>query len=163
MRSERLTYAALGADNIDAFHGLVEDDHVRRYLLDGQLFPRDWTADRIGDSQRLFERRGVGLWLARDRASGALVGFCGFHQIAAPPAEPELVYAMPVACAGKGYATEMARAAITEARNHPGFSTITAAVDAANVASVRVLDKLGFRRGGERPGSFGVVLLLQLD
>ena len=160
MESERLTYAALGADDIDAFHGLIQDDHVRRYLLDGELFPREWSADRIGDSRRLFEQRGVGLWLARDTSTGALVGFCGFLDTGAE--HPELVYALPERFTGKGYATEMARASIAEARRHPDFATIFAAVDEENVASVRVLDKLGFQRTGTRPGSFGAMLLFRL-
>ena len=160
MESKRLTYAALGADDIDAFHGLVQDAHVRRYLLDDKVFPRDWSVDRIGDSQRLFDQRGVGLWLARDTSTGALVGFCGFLDTGAE--HPELVYALSEQFTGKGYATEMARASIAEARRHPDFATILAAVDEVNAASVRVLDKLGFRCAGTRPGSLGAMLLYRL-
>jgi RimJ/RimL family protein N-acetyltransferase len=57
----------------------------------------------------------------------------------------------------------MARAAIAEARRHPGFETIVAGVDAANAASVRVLEKLGFRTAGVQPGAFGDTLVLARD
>jgi RimJ/RimL family protein N-acetyltransferase len=91
------------------------------------------------------------------------VGFCGFLALPAMHPQPQLVYAMFERCTGQGYATEMARAAIAEARRHSGFSTIVASVDEANVASVRVLEKLGFRRAASRPGAFGDVIELMLE
>jgi RimJ/RimL family protein N-acetyltransferase len=41
------------------------------------------------------------------------------------------------------------------AREHGGLTDIRAAVDEPNVASVRVLEKLGFTRTGHVPGAFG--------
>jgi RimJ/RimL family protein N-acetyltransferase len=163
MMSERLKYQPVTHATLDAFHALVQDDHVRRYLMDGQLFPREWSEQRVRDSVSLFDRRGVGLWLAHGRGTGELVGFCGFIEIPTMHREPQLVYAMFERFTGIGYATEMASASIAEARRHPGFSTIVAGVDEVNVASVRVLEKLGFRRAAMHPGSFGDVLLLLLE
>ena len=77
--------------------------------------------------------------------------------------EPQLVYALFERFTGIGYATEMAIASIAEAYRHPGFSTIVAGVDEVNVASVHVLEKLGFRRVATHPGSFGNTLLLLLE
>jgi [ribosomal protein S5]-alanine N-acetyltransferase len=162
MLSERLRYAPLEAAHLEAFHGLVEDDHVRRYLLDGQKFPREWTSARIADSRALFQRRGVGLWLAHERSSGELVGFCGFLEFADQHPEPQLIYALLERFVGRGYATEMARAAIAEARLHPGFVQIIAGVDEVNARSLRLLEKLGFQRFATLQGSFGNLFLLQL-
>jgi [ribosomal protein S5]-alanine N-acetyltransferase len=159
MMSPRLTYAPVGHADLHELHALVEDDHVRRYLLDGQLFPISWTAERIEESKELFLRRGVGLWLAR--AEGELVGFCGFLEMADAHPEPMLVYAVRADFCGRGYATEMAAACIAEARAH-GFKEIVADVDEVNAASVRVLGKLGFQRVEVRQGVFGPLLLMQL-
>jgi [ribosomal protein S5]-alanine N-acetyltransferase len=163
MTSERLTYLPLSLAMLDDFHALVQDDHVRRYLMDGGLFPREWSEQRVRDSISLFDRRGVGLWLAYERKSSELAGFCGFLEIASMHPEPQLVYALFERFTGLGYATEMAVASIAEAFRHPGFSTIVAGVDEVNVASVRILEKLGFRRVATHPGSFGDTLLLLLD
>jgi ribosomal-protein-alanine N-acetyltransferase len=163
MMSERLKYQPVTHATLDDFHALVQDDHVRRYLMDGQLFPREWSEQRVRDSVGLFDRRGVGLWLAHGRGTGELVGFCGFMEIPSIHREPQLVYAMFERFTGIGYATEMASASIAEARRHPGFSTIVAGVDEVNIASVRVLEKLGFRRMAMHKGSFGNVLLLLLE
>ena len=155
MVSPRLRYQPVGLETLDAFHALVQDQHVRRYLMDGEVFPREWSEARVRDSLALFERRGVGLWLAREAGSGAVAGFCGFLELAAIDPEPQLVYALLERFTGRGYATEMARASIAHARTQPAFSEIVAAVDGVNVASVRVLEKLGFARTGTLPGAFG--------
>jgi RimJ/RimL family protein N-acetyltransferase len=163
MLSERLTYQPVTLESVDDFHELVEDAHVRRFLMDGQLFPREWSEQRVQDSINLFERRGVGLWLARQRESDALVGFCGFLEIPSVHADPQLVYAMFERFTGMGYATEMTRTAIAEARRQRGFETIVAAVDEENVASVRVLRKIGFRQVSTQAGSVGKVLVMLLE
>ena len=162
MTSPRLVYAPLAASDLDVFHGLVVDEHVRRFLMDGVVYPREWTAERIADSRTLFARRGVGLWLARDAAEGEVVGFCGFMEFPALHPEPQLVYALFERWTSRGYATEMARAAIAAARARPGFDEIVASVDTPNLASLRVLERLGFERIATRSGSFGDVIVLRL-
>jgi RimJ/RimL family protein N-acetyltransferase len=160
MTSERLKYQPVALATVDDFHSLVQDDHVRRYLMDGELLPRDWSEQRVRDSVSLFERRGVGLWLAYESKSGELAGFCGFIELPPLHAEPQLVYALFERFTGMGYATEMAAASIAEASRQPGFSTIVAGVDEVNVASVHILEKLGFQRVATHPGHFGNTLLL---
>jgi ribosomal-protein-alanine N-acetyltransferase len=159
MFSERLR--PVEPADLDAFHRLVRDEHVRSYMMDGTVLPPEWSAQRIRESQALFERRGVGTWLAYDRGTGDLVGFCGFQR-APGGSEPQLVYAMFERFTGQGLATEMGRAAIRQARSQPAFAGIVADVDEINVASVSVLEKLGFERVAVHQGAFGNLLLLRL-
>jgi [ribosomal protein S5]-alanine N-acetyltransferase len=160
--SERLRYRPVEATDLDAFHQLLSDPHVRRYLLEGIQFPREWTEEKIADSGALFERRGVGLWLAHERAAGTLAGFCGFLEIPSLHAEPQIVYALLPELTGRGYATEMARFCVEQARAQPGFAEIIGSVDEVNAGSVRVLEKLGFQRFATRTGSFGNLWLFRL-
>ena len=139
----------------------MQDGHVRRYMTDGRVLPREWSAERTRDSQALFDQRGVGIWLARARRDDELVGFCGFARLPSLP-EPQLLYAMLERFAGRGLATEMARACIAQARAQPGFDAILADVDAVNAASVRVLQKLGFERIAVTQGAFGDVFVFRL-
>lgn len=161
MNSPRLTYPPVSLAAVEAFHALVVDEHVRRYLMDGNVFPIEWTRDRIRDSEALRARRGVGLWLAHETASGELAGFCGFLEIPALHPEPQLVYAVFERFTGQGLATEMARASIDEARRR-GFAEIVAGVDAVNQASCRVLAKLGFERTNTLEGAFGDTFMFRL-
>ena len=158
MKSDRLTYEAVEPAHLDQFHCLVQDKHVRQYLMDGNVFPRQWSAERINASQALFERRGVGIGLAYEKTSHELVGFCGFLERPSIHPQPQLVYALFERFTGQGYATEMARAAMVQA----GFRHLFAGVDEVNVASRRVLEKIGFERISTRAGRFGTLLLLRL-
>jgi RimJ/RimL family protein N-acetyltransferase len=162
MHSERLTYRPVAPADLDAFHSLVEDEHILRYMMDGKVFPPSWSAGHVRQSQELFDRIGVGLWLAHDKRSGELVGFCGFLVLPEVHDQPELVYALRERFTGAGLATEMATASITEARSTKALDEILASVDDVNRASVRVLEKMGFERVGVRPGAFGDMLLLRL-
>jgi len=160
--SERLFYRPVESADVDAFHLLVQDEHVRRYLMDGNVFPREWSEERVRESERSFAERGVGIWLVHAKEIGELVGFCGFLRFADMQSDPQLVYALLEPFTGKGYATEMARASIGWAREHAGFTEVIASVDEVNVASAHVLEKLGFERVETTEGSFGAMLLLRL-
>lgn len=162
MESARLSYRPVGPSDLDDFLALVQDDHVRRYLLDGNLVDRAWCAERIAGSQALFQARGVGLWLVRQRADHRLVGFCGFMVFPELQPEPQLLYALLQPFTGQGFATEMGRFCIQQARSQPEFQVIPSSVDAVNAASLRVVEKLGFQRLSTVQGSFGDLYLLQL-
>jgi RimJ/RimL family protein N-acetyltransferase len=165
MASERLKYRAVTLNDLDAFISLVQDEYVRRYMMDGVLHPPEWCAERIRESEALFERHGIGLWLACERESDQLVGFCGFLKVlAVDPVhpEPELAYALFERFARRGYATEMAGASIAAARMQSWSTPIFAGVDEVNAASLRVLEKIGFARVATHQGVFGNMFLLRL-
>ena len=165
MVSERLKYRAVTPNDLDAFVSLVQDEYVQRYMMDGVLHPPEWCAERIRESEALFERHGVGLWLVCERESNQLVGFCGFLEVLAiDPVhpEPELAYALFERFARRGYATEMASASIAAVRTQSWPTPIFAGVDAVNTASLRVLEKLGFVHVATHQGAFGNMFLLRL-
>jgi [ribosomal protein S5]-alanine N-acetyltransferase len=161
--SPRLSYVRLTAPSLGRFHSLVVDEHVRRYLMDGEILPREWSEERIRDSHALFERRGVGLWLVEKKGSRELLGFCGFLELPFLPDQPQLVYALPERFAGKGYGTEMARASIDYARSRAGFKDIVAAVDEVNTKSCKLLERIGFTHIKTIEGNLGPTLLYRLQ
>jgi ribosomal-protein-alanine N-acetyltransferase len=162
MMSERLRYRPVALADLEGFHGLVRDLYVRRYFMDGNLYPREWSQERILESEGLFERRGVGIWMVTERTTNELIGFCGFLEILRIHREPQVVYAMFERFAGLGYATEMARTSIAHARSQPGFAEIIASVDEVNAASLHILEKLGFERVATHQSSFGNMFVLRL-
>lgn len=160
MHSERLRYQPVEPRSLDAFHRLVQDEHVRRYMMDGNVLSREWSEQHVRESQASFERRGIGIWLAYEGTTNELVGFCGFWSSPGWP-DPQLMYAVFERFTGRGFATEMARASIAVAQTQPGFAEIVADVDEINAASVRVLEKLRFERIAVHLGAFGNLLLLR--
>jgi RimJ/RimL family protein N-acetyltransferase len=85
------------------------------------------------------------------RLEGDVIGYCGLvFSENGDDGEPELAFELLAAVHGNGYATEAGRAVIGWAAE-AGHSRLWATVWDWNVASLRVLDKLGFRDTG-RPG-----------
>lgn len=89
-----------------------------------------------------------GILAVERRGAGDVIGYCGlvFHGNGAP-GEPELAYELVRRAHGFGYATEAGRAVVTGAAD-AGYERLWATVRAWNVASRRVLEKLGFRETG---------------
>lgn len=90
-----------------------------------------------------------GILAVERKATADVIGYCGlvFDGTGAPD-EPELAYELLRAAHGCGYATEAASAVVTWA-SEAGYPRLWAAVRDWNVASRRVLEKLGFRETGE--------------
>lgn len=160
----RLSFTRLSEANLDAFHRLALDAHIRRYLLDGQEVDRDWCLQQRHASDELFERSSLGMWLVDLRESDAAgpIGFCGFIRMPEIVPDPQLLYALLGEHTGRGYATEIAQALVTHARKHASLTELITGVDEPNTASMRVLEKLGFEIAGSVPGMFGRIVLYRL-
>lgn len=96
-----------------------------------------------------------------DRAEHVAVGQMTFRQVPENPSILELGYGINPEYAGRGYATEMARRLVCWALEQPGVATITAACLETNIASIRVLEKVGFRCVGRREDEEGLMFLWQ--
>ena len=100
------------------------------------------------------EEPGPGLLAVERKGTADVIGYCGLiiHGNGSPD-EPELAYELLRAAHGWGYATEAGRAVVTWA-SEAGYRRLRAGVWDWNIASRRVLDKLGFREAGRvEPGS----------
>ena len=162
--SPRLGYRELSSGDVDIFHELAVDPHIRRFLFDGQVVPREWAAAAVETNRRQLEASGLGLWLLFDRAPATLrpIGFAGFWSFETLGPDLQLLYALRSEHTGNGLAREAAAALVDFARARAGLGDISAAVDEPNAASIRVLEKLGFVRIGEAPGAFDRTLRFRL-
>src|SRR5215211_1513024 len=98
-----------------------------------------WTAD------------GVGKGMARDRSDGSLVGRGGFTRIDLDGETVlELGWAVRDARTGRGYATELGRAALAWAEEHQPDLPVAAFTELHNRASRAVMERLGMRPAGTR-------------
>jgi [ribosomal protein S5]-alanine N-acetyltransferase len=113
-----------------------------------------WAPDFPAEGDRviagMLDRNGLpdganaafGQRLVVERATGLVVGGIGLF---GPPegGQVEFGYGIVESRRGRGYATEAARALVQAALGLPGVTGVTAGVDPANAASVRVLEKAG--------------------
>ena len=88
-----------------------------------------------------WREHGFGIWMFRDPA-GTFIGRCGIHNWRT---ETELGYIVKPPLWGQGYATEMATAVASHVFAALELSSLVAFTHADNLASRRVMDKVGFR------------------
>ena len=94
------------------------------------------------------EEPGPGILAVQRKATTDVIGYCGLvFDGNGPPDEPELAFELLRASHGSGYATEAGLAVVAWACA-AGYPRLWATVWDWNVASLRVLEKLGFRETG---------------
>jgi ribosomal-protein-alanine N-acetyltransferase len=122
---------------------------------------RPTVADIAAQIRAEREEPGPGILAVERKGTADVIGYCGLviHGNGSP-GEPELAYELLRAAHGRGYATEAGRAVVTWA-DEAGYRRLLAGVWDWNVASRRVLEKLGFRETGrvEPSSAYGHSLL----
>jgi len=157
LETARLLLRPCTADDLDALHRLWTDPDVRRYLFDDRIIPREQAEATIRSSLASFPAHGFGLWVVRRTGEDAIVGFCGLSLTGEPP-EVELLYGLAPSAWGQGLATEAARAVLRYGFAELRLARITAGADVPNVASLRVLEKLGMTFTRRTRTEYGEVL-----
>lgn len=121
--------------------------------------PETWPPDDLSDALRMYAGRlsrdpsllGWGVWLAVERAETILVGSVGFKGKPDRHGCVEIGYGIEPGVRRRGYATEAVPALVDWAWGR-GVARIVAECRPDNVASIRVLERIGMRRIGDRGG-----------
>ena len=106
-------------------------------------------AERFITACRHMAEEGIGARLAVDQASdGAFIGWCSLNRWNPVYRSASLGYCFDDAVWGHGFATEAAHELLRWAFETLDLNRVQAETDTRNVASARVLEKLGFVREG---------------
>jgi len=148
LETTRLVLRPFVPEDLGVLHGFFTDSDVRRFLWDDRVIRREEVRGLINASLDSFARQGFGQWVARNRRTRAFVGFCGLRPIEETP-EIEILYGLVRERWGEGLATEAGHAVLTHAFLEVGLARVVGRTDSPNLASVRVLERLGMRFEGE--------------
>jgi len=145
--TERLVARRIGRED-EPFMAAMYQDPLVTATLGG---PRD--AERVREMvARMtdhWDRRGVGVWILRDRSTGEPVGWVGLHDTeVGGPGGVELLYATASARWRQGLATEAGRVVVEIARDPLGLAELVCFTLVDNVASQRTMKGLGFVDAG---------------
>ena len=94
-----------------------------------------------------YEAHGFGMFLVRRKSDGEAIGMAGLVQRDFLK-DIDVGYAFLPIGRGQGFATEAAAACVEYARREHGARRLAAITDPDNLASIRVLERLGFRYQG---------------
>lgn len=145
LTTPRLGLRRLQLDDADFVCELVNGEAFLRFIGDRQV-------RSAGDARAFLQRSpwtryappGLGMHLVSLRETGIPVGLCGLLQREYLPA-PDLGFAFLPAHTGQGYAREAAGAILAWGPPLLHADRILAITDPANTASIRLLQRLGFR------------------
>ncbi|MBF2075218.1 MAG: GNAT family N-acetyltransferase [Synechococcales cyanobacterium C42_A2020_086] len=125
-----------------ALYTIWAEPAVRKYLCDDQILPLEQIQKMLDQSVAAFQEHRYGIWIARLKPHKTPVGFTGYWPFFDPP-EVQLIYGLASRYWKHGLATEMARTMLTYGFQSYGFDTISASANAANTASIAVMQRLG--------------------
>lgn len=165
LRTTRLDLIAATLEHVQT--ELAAPDQLGALL--GVAVPADWPPGEYDTGAMEFfrdrlEHGGPSVvgwygWYAIQRAEegspAALLGAAGYLGPPTSEGEVEIGYSLLPAWRGQGYATEITAALVDHAFADPRVQRVIAHTDAANQASMRVLERCGFLLIGEggEPGS----------
>ena len=151
IETERLALRAFRAEDLEPLAAIWNDDEVVRYI-GGQKLSREDTWRRSLAACGQWPYVGFGYWIAESRADGAVVGqlgFADFKRDMEPSIEgqPELGYVFAPKVHGQGIAGEACTAVLDWADANLDAASYPAIISPENEASIRLAERLGFRRG----------------
>lgn len=151
IRCDRLTLRLLQESDVDALWPHVSDPELPRYMTWEHHRDRAETAQFVANVVAA-QREGAA-WVWTIRQGDALCGLVGLHgvtrqQLAWRVDRADLGYWIGAAHRNRGLTTEAARAVLRFGFEALGLHKITVCCVKDNAASVRVIERLGFRLVG---------------
>jgi RimJ/RimL family protein N-acetyltransferase len=145
IETKRLLLRPLGPADLDDLFELYQDMDLMRYIT-GQTRSYEKTKARLNVYLADHQRFGFGLCAAILKSSGEMIGRCGLEPVEKKIGlEGDIAWMFKKKYWGRGLATEFGRAMIEYGFTHSPVRRIFARADAANTASIRVMQKLGMR------------------
>ena len=151
IETERLRLVPWGKTERAPYYAMTADAEV---MIDyGRPFDPATAQERFDRHASAFKRDGFGKWAIRCKHDGSYVGYCGVGPIwPTLPAAPglEIGWRLVREAWGRGYATEAARAALTDIFARTLARDVIAFTDPGNARSLSVMARLGLRRDPRR-------------
>ncbi len=148
METDRLSLRPFLREDCEALHALWIAPGMRKFLWDDEVISVETAAAVIESSIESFAAAGFGFWTLHLSPGGKLIGFCGlrhFQDDQSTEREVEILYGLAEEFQHQGLATEAASAVLQYGFDKAGLERIYAGADPPNVASIRVMERLGMR------------------
>ena len=148
INTENLIIKPYCIDDIDDLYKIYSDEKVMQYIPEGVMSYK-WVKDLIiwmveycyeKNTPENIIKFGVSIM---DKKSNRVIGWCGLGSVDCNPDDVEIFYGLSSEYWGRGLATEAANAMLNYGFNTIGIKRIVALVKPDNIASKKVIDKIG--------------------
>jgi [ribosomal protein S5]-alanine N-acetyltransferase len=148
LHTDRLLLRPFADADADAIFALQSNPDVLRYW-DSPPWSERSRAERFIAICKQIEQEGSGARLAIERAvDGVFIGWCCLVKWNPDYRSATMGYCLDTVAWGQGFATEAADSLLQWAFDTLDLNRVQAETDTRNIASSRVLEKLGFVREG---------------
>jgi len=148
IETERLSLDELTTGRDEAFIlELLNDPGFLKNIGDRGVRDLETARGYIENIGKSYAQNGFGLWRVVETATGLPRGLCGLVRRDGLD-HPDVGYAFLPAARGKGYAVEAAQATLDHGRRALGMGRIVAIVTPGNLASIKVLERIGLTAAG---------------
>ncbi len=145
LTTERLFLRYFQITDAEAMYGVFGDEEVMHFS-DG-VQTKQWVQNWLQKQIKNYQDQGLGPYAVVEKHKQEVIGYCGlfFFPDVNGQLEVEIGYRLKRSVWGQGYATEAVIAVLDYAFSTLGLKRIIAMIDPANVASIRVAEKVGMR------------------
>ena len=150
IETSRLLLRLWRNEDLASYARICADPEVMKYLS-GAMTPEQ-SEEQVSKFVGHWEERGFGLWAVEEKSTATFIGFIGLlYQQEWPEGEhkTEVGWRLDRSFWGQGLATEGARASLRHGFQELGLEGIISIAVPENVASLRVMEKLGMTFRGE--------------
>ena len=145
LETERLSLRQFTVDDAQFILTLLNEPSFLRYIGDKQVRNlEDARGYILNGPVASYKQNGFGLYLVELRESYTPIGMCGFLKREELP-DADIGFAFLPAFWNKGLAFEAAAAVLQDARERLRLERILAITSLDNEASIKLLERLGFR------------------
>lgn len=144
LETTRLRLRAVLPSDAEQLFALYSDARIMRYRGAPLYVSADEAVEQINLWDAAFAAKTGLRWALTLKDTGAFIGTAGFHHIHHRHLRAELGYELDPALWNRGLMTEALQAITGWGFAQPGLHTIEANIAPDNLASKRVLEKLGF-------------------
>lgn len=149
IETDNLIIRPFQINDLDSLHSIVSREEVVKFLPEEAMSREEvrqvmeWLVNCYKENK---PEKIIKFTVAvTDIKSGCVIGWCGLGPLDFDGSLIELYYGLAPEYWGKGLATEASRAMLKYAFEVIGLETVTAVVDPENIASVRVVEKIGMK------------------
>lgn len=136
-------------EDLEGFYAMDSDPQVHRYLGNKPVKNRGEIRAVIEFVRNQYEQNGIGRWAMIHKETNAFMGWAGLKFVTGAINQHvnyyDLGYRLSRNYWGQGYATEAAKAALNYGLEELKLNEIFAAAHIDNLASNKILQKLGFQ------------------
>ena len=160
LETKRLILRRLQGTDSDALYSILGDEEVTRYYDDATFIQVSQANEQIEAWENGFLHRRCIRWGIKIKENGALTGTCGYYGIHPWHMRASIGYELGRPYWRQGLMTEALHAIIDLGFRDMNLNRVDALVMPDNIASIRLLEKIGFKnegllRGYENWGSKG--------